>query len=88
LRVFLDAVVQQSDESEWIGISREPVEPGETLVLDVELFVTHEGDVRHRLPVCVIDSRPVIVDGDLRYRIRMHRGVPAPILFEQQVRRG
>ncbi len=88
MRFYLDAAVQQSGENEWIGISREPAETGETLVLDVELFVTHQGEVRHRLPVCVIDSRPVIIDGDMRYRIRMHAGVLAPILFEQQVRRG
>jgi hypothetical protein len=36
----------------------------------------------------VIDSQPVIVNGDIRHRIRLQGGDLAPVLFEQQVRRG
>jgi hypothetical protein len=86
-RVILDAAVQQTGEREWSGISREPVEAGETLTLDVELFVTSEGPARQRFPVYVIDSYPMTVDGVSMYRIRVLRAVPPPVLFEQQVRR-
>jgi hypothetical protein len=88
LRVFLDADVRQNNDNEWSCLSREPAETGEVLVLDIESVSETGGDVRDRLPVCVIECLPVILDGDLRYRIRMLGGLPAPILFEQQVRRG
>ena len=46
-------------------------------MLDIVLLDTDEGELRHRLPVCVIDSRPIILDGDMRHRIRLHGGTPA-----------
>jgi hypothetical protein len=88
LRVFPDVVVQQGDDDEWVGISRQPAVTGETLVLDVMHLDDVEGEVHRRLPVCVIESRPVIVDGDMRHRIRLHGGIMASVWFEQQVRRG
>jgi hypothetical protein len=88
LRVFPDVIVQQGDDDEWIGISRQPAVAGETLVLDVRQFDAVEGEIHRRLPVCVIESRPVIVDGDMRHRIRLQSGIRASVRFEQQVRRG
>jgi hypothetical protein len=88
LRVFPDVIVQQHDIDEWIGISRQPAEPGETMVLDVMQFDAVEGDIHRRLPVCVIESRPIIVDGDMRHRIRLHSGNMVSVLFEREVRRG
>ena len=88
LRVFPDVVVQQGSDDEWIGISRQPAVAGETLVLDVLQFDEVEGEIRRRLPVCVIESRPVIVDGDMRHRIRLHSGIMASVRFEQLMRRG
>ncbi len=38
--------------------------------------------------MCVIESRPVMLDGYVRYRIRLQLDELPPILFEQQVRRG
>jgi hypothetical protein len=87
-RVFPDVIVQQDGEDHWTGISRQPALPGETLVLDFVEFDEVEGEVHRRLPVCVIESRPVIVGGDMRHRIRMHGGIMASVRFEQQVRRG
>lgn len=87
LQIFPDVVVQQSGDFEWIGISRKPAVAGETLVLDVRTLDNAHGELRHRVPVCVIDCRPIIVDGDLRRRIRLHSGGLARVLFEQQVRR-
>ena len=88
LWVFPDVIVQQGADDEWIGISRQPAVAGETLVLDVLQFDEVEGEIRRRLPVCVIESRPVIVDGDMRHRIRLHGGITASVRFEQQARRG
>jgi hypothetical protein len=87
VRVFLDAAVQQIGENDWIGLCRESAQPGEILVLDIETIDLEEGNVRQRIPVCVIDSQPVIVEGDLRHRIQLHRGVLTPIQFEQRGRR-
>jgi hypothetical protein len=88
LQIFPDIVVQQADVDEWIGVSRQPAETGETLVLDVLQFDVVEGEIRRRVPVCVIESRPVIVDGDMRHRLRLHSGTMASVQFERQVRRG
>jgi hypothetical protein len=87
LRVFPDVVVQQNGD-EWTGISRQPAVAGETLVLDVVQFDAVEGEIHWRLAVCVVESRPVIVDGDMRHHIRLHSGIMAAARFEQQVRRG
>ena len=88
LRMFPDVVVQQSDGDEWIALSREAAVTGETLVLDVVLTDADVGDMRQRFPVYVIESQPIVVNGDVRHRIRLQGGDLAPVLFEQQVRRG
>jgi len=88
LRIFPDVVVQQSEADEWIAFSREAAMTGETLVLDIVLTDAEFGEMRQRFPVFVIESQPIIVNGDLRHRIRLQGGDLAPILFEQQVRRG
>jgi hypothetical protein len=82
MRVYYGAIVQRSGD-EWIAISRESATPGEKLVLDVD-----EGEQQHRFTVQVIESRPVIVDGDVRHRLRLRAGELPPALFEPQVRRG
>ena len=88
LRIFPDVTVQQSGGDEWIALSREAALTGETLVLDVVLGDVDAEEMRQRFPVYVIDSQPVILEGDVRHRIRLQGGDLAPILFEQQVRRG
>lgn len=88
LRMFPDVVVHQSEGDAWIAISREAAVTGEILVLDIVLSDADKGERRQRFPVYVIDSQPVVVNGDVRHRIRLHGGDLAPILFEQQVRRG
>lgn len=83
VRVFSDVIVKWNSDSEWIALGREPFVTGETLVLDVD-----DGEQRNRFTVCVIESCPVIVDGDMRHRIRLQGAELQPALFEQQVRRG
>lgn len=87
LRVFPDVVVHETCGDEWIAISREAAAIGETLVLDILLFEA-DGELRERFPVYVIDSQPIVMEGDVRHRIRLQGSYDAPILFEQQVRRG
>ena len=83
--MFRDVIVRRQGSDEWIAISREAGVTGETMILDVP---DHESmDFGGRIPVCVIESRPVIVDGEMRHRLRLHASEPAPILFEQQIRR-
>jgi hypothetical protein len=88
LRVFPDVVVQKDGNGEWTGISRLPIGTGETFLLDVVQIDPVEGEVRRRMPVCVIESRPVLVDGEMFHRVRLHTGILASIEFEQQLRRG
>ena len=88
LQIFPEIIVQQTDLDEWVGVSRQPAGTGETLVLDVMQFDAVEGEIRRRIPVCVIESRPIIVDGDMRHRLRLHSGTMASVQFERQVRRG
>ena len=88
LRVFPDVVVEKGGDGEWTGISRLPVRTGETFVLDVVQVDPEEGEVRRRVPVCVIESRPVIVEGELCHRLRLHTGLLSSVDFEQHVRRG
>ena len=85
VRMFRDVIVRRQGDEEWIAISREAGVTGETMLLDV---AEHEdSDLGRRIAVCVIESRPVIVDGEMRHRLRLHASEPAPILFEQQIRR-
>jgi|1186.fasta_scaffold160581_1 hypothetical protein len=81
--VFYDVIVKWSADNEWIAFSREPAFAGETLVLDVD-----DGEQRSRFTVHVIESSPVIVDGDMRHRLRLRGAASPPAFFEQQVRRG
>lgn len=85
IRMFRDVIVRREGNDEWIVISREAAVTGERLLLD--LPDEEECSPDRRFPACVIESRPVIVDGEMRHRIRLHTSEPAPILFEQQVRR-
>lgn len=83
LHVFSDVIVKWNAENEWTVLGREAAVTGETLVLDVD-----DGEQRKRFMVCVIESYPVIIDGDMRHWIRMEGAEQRPALFEQQVRRG
>ncbi len=83
--MFRDVIVRQQSLDEWVAISREAGVTGETMLLDVPDY--EDSDSGRRIAVCVIESRPIIVDGEMRHRLRLHMSEPAPILFEQQIRR-
>jgi hypothetical protein len=88
VRVFPDVTVQPSGDDEWIAISREAAAAGETLFLDLVRNDAGDGELCHRLPVCVIDSRPVIIEGAMRHRLRLSGGDHAFVLLDQHIRRG
>ena len=88
LRVFPDAVVEPNGDDTWIAVGRATAFAGEMLILDIQSIDSTGSEVRQRLPVCVIDSRPIIVEGEVRYRLLLHSGAVAPALFEQRVGRG
>ena len=81
VHIFCDVIVTSNGENAWIVVSREPALAGETLLLDVG-----DGEQRRRLTAHVIDSSPVIVDGDTRHRIRLVDAEQWPLLLGQQVR--
>jgi hypothetical protein len=66
LRVLRDVMLQSSQDDEIIAISREPGVVGEQL--QVEMF--DEGASTHRA-ARIADSRPVVIDGALRHRLRL-----------------
>ena len=88
LTLFLDAVVEPHGKDEWIAISQDPVRIGETLMLETVVDEQGYREPRERFPVCVIDCRPVVLDGDTRYRIRLRASDLAPVLFEPPIKRG
>ena len=82
----LDVVVQQTAPDEWIAISREPAMVGEILVLDVAPADADMGDLRQQVPVYVTESEPIILNGDVRHKIRLRSGDLSAILFGTQSR--
>ena len=66
MRVLRDVVVDRVNREELLAISQAPAVAGEEMSLDlVGAGVTIELRVR------VLESRPVIVDGAVRHRIRL-----------------
>src|SRR5262245_26573293 len=82
-RSACDVIVEKNGESEWIAISCKKAAVGEILILDID-----EGGRPQQVPVCVIESRKVVVDGGTRHRIRLLATDLPPVLYEQQIRRG
>ena len=88
LRIFPDVIVHQDAEGEWVAISRQPAAAGETFILEVVQIDSLEGERRRRVPVRVVESRPVLIDGELHHHVRLQGSVPADVPFEQEMRRG
>ena len=66
LRVLRDVVVQPSSGPEVIAISREPGIVGEQLSVEV---IAQDQSQSHEVQVA--ESRPIIVDGAVRHRLRL-----------------
>jgi len=82
-RRLSDVIVQRNGYCEWIAIGRRAANVGETLVVEID-----ERGWREDRSMCVIESRPFMLDGDTRHRIRLLATDVPPVLFEQQIRRG
>jgi hypothetical protein len=66
LRVMQDVLLQTAGQKEMVAISREAGIVGEAVTLGVSA-----GERTHRVPVRVVDSQPIIVDGSVRHRLRL-----------------
>jgi hypothetical protein len=66
VRVLRDVVVDRTDRNELLAVSHVPGIAGEEMTLDLI-----GGGVVITLQVKVIESRPVIVDGSVRHRVRL-----------------
>ena len=66
MRVLRDVVIQRTENDELQAVSHVAGIAGEDMTLDVMAAGTTIG-----LKVRVIDSRPVMVDGAVRHRIRL-----------------
>jgi hypothetical protein len=66
LRVLRDVVLQPSREGEIIAISREPGVVGEELTVEV---LERDGSLNRAARVA--ESRPVIIEGAVRHRLRL-----------------
>ncbi len=59
-----DVVVRRAPDDELVALSVHAVAPGELMQVTVD-------DLDAAVPVEVIESRPVMVDGTLRHRLRL-----------------
>ena len=66
LRTARDVTLLSTGRKEWEAISCEPGVCGEVLALD-----TDAADGTMKLTVRVVDSKPVMVAGTLRHRMRL-----------------
>ena len=75
MRVLRDVVVDRIDREELLAISQVPAVAGEEMSLDLVGAGT-----AIELRVKVLESRPVIIDGAVRHRIRLVVLQPASAL--------
>jgi hypothetical protein len=66
MRVLRDVVIHRTDRDELQAVSHVPAVAGEDMTLDLIAAGTTVG-----LKVRVIDSRPVMIEGSVRHRIRL-----------------
>ena len=85
VRMYPDVIVEPLGADEWIARGSEAASAGEILIIQLD---AQKIERRQRLPVCVVASEPIILDGQLHHRIRLRRGTLAPVLVEDQVTRG
>jgi hypothetical protein len=84
MRVLRDVVVDRTNRGELLAVSHAPGIVGEEMSLDLMAAGRSLA-----LRVRVVESRPVIVDGAVRHRIRLglielasETGMPAPVVVE------
>jgi hypothetical protein len=68
LRVLRDVILQRSGPNEVVAIGREAGVLGEILTLQLA-----GDDTKLGIAVRVLDSRPIVIDGAVRHRLRLER---------------
>lgn len=68
LRVLRDVIVQDVGRDEWLVVGREPAAVGDAMTLQLTEF-----DADSSVSVQVLESRPILVDGAIRHRLRLQR---------------
>jgi hypothetical protein len=66
LRVVRDVVIRRGVANEFVVISDEPAAVGELLTLERMV-----DGLQTAIEVAVVDSRPAIVNGSMRHRVRL-----------------
>ena len=66
LRVVRDVVIRRGVANEFVVISDEPAAVGELLTLERLI-----DGLQTAIEVAVVDSRPAIVNGSMRHRVRL-----------------
>jgi hypothetical protein len=66
MRVLRDVVIDRVDQHELLAVSQAPAIAGEEMTLDLV-----GAGASIELRVRVLESRPVIVDGAVRHRVRL-----------------
>jgi hypothetical protein len=74
LRVIRDVIVQRGAGNEFVVISDEPAAIGDLLTLERLVDGLHTS-----IEVAVVDSRPAIVNGSMRHRVRLKPTGTKPI---------
>ena len=68
LQVSSDVTVQQHNDTDFVALASEARAPGEELVLELV-----DGPEHIRIPVRVVESRPIVFGESLRHRLRLIR---------------
>jgi hypothetical protein len=71
LRVVRDVIIQSTTNEHIVAISPEPGVLGTSV--SVQLSANDDSAVQAR----VLESQPIVVDGHVRYQLRLHHGRPA-----------
>ena len=66
VRVLRDVVLDRTSQDELLAVSHAPGVSGETMTLDLI-----GGGIALAIKVTVLESRPVIVNGAVRHRLRL-----------------
>jgi hypothetical protein len=66
MRILRDVVVDRTSRDELMAVCQVPGVLGETMTLDLM-----GGGITLGLRVTVLESRPVVIDGSVRHRLRL-----------------
>lgn len=77
LRVLREVVIQSATESQIIAVSEQPGVPGEVVAVKMA------PQDREGLHARVLDSQPIVVDGNVKHQLRLHQ-IPSSLAPTEQ----